>query len=306
MSKELGPFMPLYWDDFIGGTIDMGADEVGAYLLLLHVQWTRGSVISDPHYIERVARCEYGKLMRVLQKFSNIGGHLVNIRLAKIRVERMEYISSQREKGMLGGRPQKPGVKPGVKPGHKPGGNPEGNPDETSPSPSPSPIPYPLPKSDARAILSSSGRLGSLAQQILDARQEFKDLQPMAVVNCLRGADPETLDAHVAEFVADSANMLEPPRNPLGLLRGYLRGKPARRGEPPPQRADEWDRAYRDIAESIWTAKADNYEGGVKRAMQKARDNYGDIPPKNGVDVVKAAIGLALNNSKPADWDAKK
>lgn len=65
---------------------------------------------------------------------------------------------------------------------------------------------------------------------------------------------------------------------------------------------DEWSRAYREIAESIWRAQAENYEGGLKRAMQKARDTYGDVPKRNGVDVVNAAIGMAMNNQRPKDW----
>jgi len=35
---------------------------------------------------------------------------------------------------------------------------------------------------------------------------------------------------------------------------------------------------------------------------EMARDTYGDIPKKNGVDVVNAAIGMAMNNQRPKDW----
>ena len=39
-GKELGFYMPLLVDDFIGGTIAFGADEIGGYIMLLMYQWS--------------------------------------------------------------------------------------------------------------------------------------------------------------------------------------------------------------------------------------------------------------------------
>lgn len=214
--------MPLYIDDLLGGTMHLGAEEFGAYMLLLTHQWQCGAIEDNKNVIERVARCEYGHLTRVLSKFERAGGQILNRRMEHVRNERINYMRRAMESGTRGADIRWGDRVPNGVPNRSPNGNPYTI-NDTSPSPSPSPLPNPSP--DARALLSSSGRLGVLAQSILDARQEFAALQPMAVINCLRGADPATIDAHVAEFVADCANMLEPPRNPLGLLRGYLRGR---------------------------------------------------------------------------------
>lgn len=102
MSKDLGPFIPLYYGDFLSGTMSFGAEEIGAYLLLLCQQWQAGSVENDPVAIERVARCEYGKLRRVLAKFEDHGGVLVNQRCADIRADRERYMDAKRRAGEAG------------------------------------------------------------------------------------------------------------------------------------------------------------------------------------------------------------
>jgi uncharacterized protein YdaU (DUF1376 family) len=103
MSKELGPFIPLYYGDFIGGTMSFGADEVGAYLLLICYQWQNGHIENDPHSIERIARCEYGHLQRVLKKFKPDGnGGLINERCEQIRQERKAFMENARESGIRG------------------------------------------------------------------------------------------------------------------------------------------------------------------------------------------------------------
>jgi uncharacterized protein YdaU (DUF1376 family) len=103
MSKDLGPFIPLYYGDFIGGTMSFGADEVGAYLLLICYQWQNGHIENDPQSIERIARCEYGKLRRVLAKFKSDGnGGLLNERCEEIRQERGRYMEAKRRAGEMG------------------------------------------------------------------------------------------------------------------------------------------------------------------------------------------------------------
>lgn len=108
MSKHLGPYMPLFWDDFIGGTVWFGAPEIGAYLLLLHQQWAEGAIEPTPINIERTARLEYDKLQRVLAKFDVLpNGYLRNARLHEIREERIAYVVEQRRKSELAAKAKK-------------------------------------------------------------------------------------------------------------------------------------------------------------------------------------------------------
>lgn len=57
MSKA--PFMPLWVSDFLGDTLDLGATEIGAYMLLLMAQWNRDgkSLPDDQQKLKRIARC---------------------------------------------------------------------------------------------------------------------------------------------------------------------------------------------------------------------------------------------------------
>jgi len=100
--KTMGPHMPLYLDRFLGGTMHFGADEIGAYILLIAHQWQHGHVENDQAMIERVARCEYGRLRRVLAKFERRGEHLVNAVCDKVRRDREDWIKSQSERGKKG------------------------------------------------------------------------------------------------------------------------------------------------------------------------------------------------------------
>lgn len=102
-SKTMGPHMPLYLDRFLGGTMHFGADEIGAYILLIAHQWQYGHVENDQSMIERVARCEYGRLRRVLAKFEKAcDGSLINPVCAKVRDDRQKWLSEQAERARRG------------------------------------------------------------------------------------------------------------------------------------------------------------------------------------------------------------
>lgn len=102
-ENNMGPHMPLYLDRFLGGTMHFGADEIGAYILLIAHQWQYGHVEDDKHMIERVARCEYARLRRVMAKFSKTDeGHYVNPVCAKVRADRTAWLADQAKRAKLG------------------------------------------------------------------------------------------------------------------------------------------------------------------------------------------------------------
>lgn len=142
--KAVGIQMPLFVDDFVGGTLAMGADEIGAYTLLLLYQWSNGYIEADQQAIERIARCEYAKLRRVLAKFDrDANGNLVNRRCEQVRTERIRFLEKQRlnsAKGADARRAQSnprniptdtPRSNPRVIPLDNPVGTPTGNPKQT-------------------------------------------------------------------------------------------------------------------------------------------------------------------------------
>lgn len=79
-------YFPLYVNDFIGGTLDFSAEELGAYIMLLCHQWARGGIADDTAVIERISRCARPRLDRVLQKFERgDDGLLRNRKMASVR-----------------------------------------------------------------------------------------------------------------------------------------------------------------------------------------------------------------------------
>ncbi len=71
MSKT--PFMPLWVSDFLGDTMDLGASEIGAYMLLLMAQWNRDgeSLPNDSEKLKRICRCgrSWPKVWGVIERF---------------------------------------------------------------------------------------------------------------------------------------------------------------------------------------------------------------------------------------------
>lgn len=84
------PAFQFYADDFIGGTVDMSAEEVGAYIRLLCYQWGRGAIPETPEAAARVAGCIPSP--NVLAKFP--GGR--NPRMEAVRGKRQAYIDKQK------------------------------------------------------------------------------------------------------------------------------------------------------------------------------------------------------------------
>jgi len=89
------PAFQFYADDFLGGTCDMRADEVGAYMRLLCYQWNRGCIpIDDREKLERITGCEVSN--DVLMKFPD--GK--NRRMESERAKQSAYRENQRKKGV--------------------------------------------------------------------------------------------------------------------------------------------------------------------------------------------------------------
>lgn len=100
------PAFPLYADDFLSGTADMSAEEVGAYIRLLCHQWAKGGLPNDEPRLARMAGLIGSpSLGYVLARFSPCpDGLLRHPRLEAIRAEREAYKTRQADSGAAGAR----------------------------------------------------------------------------------------------------------------------------------------------------------------------------------------------------------
>ena len=94
------PAFQFYPDDFIGGTVDMTAEDCGAYIRLLCYQWGHGKAWVSKDDIDRIAGCHVSD--KVLGKFPR--GK--NMRLERERAKQIEYRQKQAINGAKGGRPR--------------------------------------------------------------------------------------------------------------------------------------------------------------------------------------------------------
>jgi uncharacterized protein YdaU (DUF1376 family) len=83
---KTSPSFQFYPADFLGGTLLMSAEEVGAYIRLLCYQWQQGSCPDDLEDLGKIAGVAGAKLQkRVLKKFIEADGELKNERLECLR-----------------------------------------------------------------------------------------------------------------------------------------------------------------------------------------------------------------------------
>lgn len=104
MANEKLDWFPIYWQRFIIGTLDMSAEEIGAYILLLIHEWDKGFLPEDQQELKKISRLSYKKLTKVLQKFENINGKLYNGTLEIIRQEQTDKANRRSEAGKLAAR----------------------------------------------------------------------------------------------------------------------------------------------------------------------------------------------------------
>lgn len=123
------PAFQFYPDDFIGGTCDLSAKEVGAYIRLLCFQWSKGKIPSDRNKLSRIAGTAVTD--EVLSKFPDG----MNQRLESERIKQSEHREAKKKAGENGAKKRwqnhsTPIVLPLA----------EGIANDSSPSPSPSPV----------------------------------------------------------------------------------------------------------------------------------------------------------------------
>lgn len=100
------PAFQFYPADFIMGTAEMTAEEVGGYIRALCHQWTKEGLPNNRKKLESMLGINGESLDTILEKFTLYpDGRLKNDRLEKIRAEQMEYRAKQAENGKKGGNP---------------------------------------------------------------------------------------------------------------------------------------------------------------------------------------------------------
>lgn len=141
------PAFQFYADDFLAGTADMAAEEVGGYIRLLCHQWSKGGIPSDEERSARIAGLIGSPSIRyVLAKFTLCDGDtLKNARLEQIRQEQADYKSKQASSGKTGAQKRWDKVKSDGNPNRVAIATPMATPmangwrSDSSPSPSPTP-----------------------------------------------------------------------------------------------------------------------------------------------------------------------
>ena len=101
-SKSL-PNMPLWADDWIGGTMMMSTAEEGLYLRLILAQWKNGPLPMDERKLRRIARLDQDEWdeqwPEVKSKFEEVNGRLINPKCADVTSRQGEYIEQKRRAG---------------------------------------------------------------------------------------------------------------------------------------------------------------------------------------------------------------
>lgn len=111
------PAFRFYVDDFLGGTMHFTDAEVGLYVRLLCLQWSKGCLSDDDTELS-----SYGKggtpLARIRAKFvKGSDGMLRNDRMEIERRKQLDYRDKQVENGRMGGRPVKAKPNPSLSSG---------------------------------------------------------------------------------------------------------------------------------------------------------------------------------------------
>ncbi|MDE2101741.1 MAG: YdaU family protein [Patescibacteria group bacterium] len=130
------PAFQFYPDDFVAGTADFTAEEVGAYMLLMCSAWAQGGIPRDTKKLAIIARVSATKFKRIwfaigpkFEPHPDNQTRWVQPRMEKVRAEAKARRDRSAENGRRGGRPtETQPVSTGI-----PNDNPESNLNESSP-----------------------------------------------------------------------------------------------------------------------------------------------------------------------------
>jgi uncharacterized protein YdaU (DUF1376 family) len=102
------PYMPLFVDDFFGGTMRWDGEKQGLYGLLLMHQWASGPLPRNPTDIAEAIRYEPKRFRRlwetIQKKFSLTDDGWVNVVLEEHRAKALHLANLRAELGSKGGK----------------------------------------------------------------------------------------------------------------------------------------------------------------------------------------------------------
>ena len=104
---ETGAWMPMYWSDYFGDTMQLSTEEHGAYLILIGVYWLRGGPLPDDEIwlasAVRVSRKKWKTIsLRLSSLFTIRDGHWHHKRLEKEILRSSVRLQSARAAGAAG------------------------------------------------------------------------------------------------------------------------------------------------------------------------------------------------------------
>lgn len=102
------PFMQLYVSDFVGDTLQLSTEQIGAYMLMLMAMWNAGGTLPDDDVkLSRVVRMSLKKWRAIsadlLTFFERAGGEISHKRLTKELRKSLVKSEARAAAGALGG-----------------------------------------------------------------------------------------------------------------------------------------------------------------------------------------------------------
>jgi uncharacterized protein YdaU (DUF1376 family) len=102
MAENKSPAFQFYAENFLNGTADMTASEVGSYIRLLCHQWHKGGLPNDDKRLMQLSGGKKSDILNIKSKFNlDDDGMLRNQRMEKTRDEQKEYREKQKAKADL-------------------------------------------------------------------------------------------------------------------------------------------------------------------------------------------------------------
>lgn len=107
MAKS-APAFQFYPADFVGGTMHLDLDAIGAYALLLCRQWMDGSLPAEPKKLAHICKKNINDFMpvwdEIKDKFVDVAeGRLINSRLESVRESQLALREKRSHSGAKGG-----------------------------------------------------------------------------------------------------------------------------------------------------------------------------------------------------------